>query len=89
MVIEAASVGTPTVAYNVAGLKDSVVQGKTGLLSNSNPSDCATAVKELLKNRSLYNLMRENCVLWSKRYSWKESVKQSLKLLEKNSSKKL
>ena len=39
VVIEAASVKTPTVGYNVPGLKDSIKDNETGLLSNANPKD--------------------------------------------------
>lgn len=88
VVIEAASVGTPTVAYNVAGLKDSIVNGRTGILSNPNPGSCADRVKELFENTSLYNTLGKNCICWSKKYSWKESVIQSLELLEKVNKKK-
>ena len=86
VVIEAASVGTPTVAYNVAGLKDSVVNGETGLLSNPNSKDCAEAVQTLLDDESLYKSLAKNCLVWSKKFSWTESVRDSLKLLKKISS---
>jgi len=35
-VLEANALGTPCVAYNVAGLRDSVIDGKTGLLVKEN-----------------------------------------------------
>lgn len=87
VVIEAASVATPTVAYNVAGLKDSVVNYKTGLLSNPNPIDCTKKVQYLLVNNILYNNLSKNCVGWSKKFSWSESAKKSLKLLKEVSKK--
>lgn len=83
VVIEAASVGTPTVAYNVAGLKDSVVDGKTGLLSSPNPKDCAGKIKNLFENKFLYDSLCKNSKQWSKKFSWKESVVQSLNILDK------
>lgn len=86
VVIEAASQGTPAVAYNVSGLKDSVVDGKTGLLSNPDPQDCTKKIKYLFDNESFYNTLSKNCISWSKKFSWKESSKKSLKLLESISS---
>lgn len=83
VVIEAASQGTPTVAYNVAGLKDSVLDGKTGLLCDPNPTSCAQEIKYLFDNESIYISLTKNCRKWSQKFSWKESVKESLKLLDK------
>ena len=86
VVIEAASVGTPTVAYNVAGLRDSVVNGKTGLLCDSNPKALTDKIQYLLNNKKLYQYLSVNCLKRSKEFSWEKSVKQSLKLLETISS---
>ncbi|MCL4415734.1 MAG: glycosyltransferase family 4 protein [Actinobacteria bacterium] len=75
VVIEAASVGTPTVGYNVAGLKDSIVNGKTGILCNQNPQACAKAILELAEDREKYQLFRKNCFMWCRKFSWEKSVK--------------
>lgn len=87
VVIEAASVGTPTVAYNVAGLRDSVVDRKTGLLCDPNPGALADKIKYLLDNKLLYGSLSKNSLEWSKKFSWSESVTNSLKLIEKASKK--
>lgn len=86
VVIEAASVGVSTVAYNVAGLKDSVVDGKTGLLCDTNPEALASKIKYLLDNAKLYQSLSANCLKWSREFSWEKSVNASLKLLETISS---
>lgn len=83
VVIEAASVSTPTVAYKVAGLKDSVVDGKTGLLCEVNPERLSEKIQYLLGNNKLYDFLCKNCLSWSKKFSWSDSVRQSLKLLQK------
>lgn len=83
VVIEAASVGTPTIAYDVAGLRDSVKDGETGLLALPNPIDCAGKIKKVFKDKKLYELLRENCFKWSKEFSWEEASRQSLNLLKK------
>lgn len=83
VVIEAAAVGTPTVGYNVPGLKDSIVNGKTGILSPPNPESCAKEILSLLNNKEYYQILRRNCLKWSKRFRWEKSVKQSLGLIKK------
>ncbi|MBI2599773.1 glycosyltransferase family 4 protein [Candidatus Daviesbacteria bacterium] len=83
VVIEAASVGTPTVGYNVAGLKDSIIDGKTGLLSEPNPESLTEKISYLLSNEAVYSRFCENGKRWSREFSWSESASQSLKLLEK------
>jgi len=88
VVIEAASVGTPTIAYNVAGLRDSVKDGKTGLLSLPNPEDCAEIIINLFSDKKLYDLLQKNCFKWSDKFSWEKSSKQSLNLIERLGEKK-
>jgi glycosyltransferase involved in cell wall biosynthesis len=49
--IEAMSCGTPVVAFNTGGLKDSVIPNQTGLLAErGNPNDLANKIGELLAN---------------------------------------
>jgi len=83
VVIEAASVGTPTVAYRVPGLKDSVLDNKTGILCDPNPTSIASEIISLLNNKLLLYSLSKNSIGWSKKFTWPESVRQSLKLLEK------
>lgn len=83
VVIEAAAVGTPTVGYNVAGLRDSILNGKTGILCNPNPKDCSDAILNLIKDKEKYEIFRQNCLKRSKEFNWNISSKGSLKLIEK------
>ena len=80
VVIEAASVGTPTIGYNVAGLKDSVKNGETGILCEPNPEACTKAVLSL--DETKYQTLRKNCLNWSKNFDWDKSSKQSLELIK-------
>lgn len=82
VVIEAASVGTPTVGYNVAGLKESIVDGKTGILSAADPTICAEKILRLVNDKDRYKQFRISCINWSKRFKWEKSVKKSLRLIE-------
>jgi glycosyltransferase involved in cell wall biosynthesis len=47
VVTEAAAVGTPTIAYNVAGLRDSV-RASNGMLSAPNPKELSSVLQECL-----------------------------------------
>lgn len=82
VVLEAASVGTPTVAFNVAGLRDSIRDGKTGLLSES-VEDLAEKVIYLLENKKKYEEFKEKALKWSQNFSWGKSSKMSLDLINR------
>lgn len=83
VVIEAASVGTPTVAYRVAGLQDSIKDGVTGRLATSrDPKVLANLTLELLKNDAEYQSMVVECRKWAKKFDWTKSTKESLKYIE-------
>lgn len=83
VVIEAAAMGTPTVGYNVSGLKDSIVDGKTGVLCNPDPYTCSEAVLLLINNKEGYQILRKNCFKWSREFDWEKSSKESLRLIKK------
>ncbi|MCR4263090.1 MAG: glycosyltransferase family 4 protein [Candidatus Roizmanbacteria bacterium] len=81
--IEAASQGTPTVGYNVSGLRDSVRQNTTGILVDGrNPELLAQAAIDLISDTKRYSQMEKNAQKWSKEFSWKKSVAQSLQLIQ-------
>ena len=82
VVIEAARMGTPTIAFNVPGLKDSISDGKTGVLCDS-LHQMVSEIERLLDDDSRYNEISRNAIIWSKNFSWEKSVKLSLNLIEK------
>jgi glycosyltransferase involved in cell wall biosynthesis len=82
-VIEANSVGTPAVGYNVAGLQDSIQDKKTGLLTHNNtPEELANLVAHLLRNRTLYKKLSNNAIMWSKKFTWQKAGQASWKVLQ-------
>lgn len=83
VVIEAASVGTPTVGYDVPGLRDSVKNGLTGILSVVNPVTCANEILALIDNNERYKTLSRNCINWSKEFNWRKSSQKSLNLIRK------
>ncbi len=80
-VIEAASQGTPTVAYKVEGLMDSVINEKTGILTNLDPLSLSKEVIKLINNKSLYNSLSSKAITWSNNFSWGKSGKKSWEII--------
>ncbi|MFB4288211.1 glycosyltransferase family 4 protein [Nonomuraea sp. ATR24] len=71
-VIEAAALGVPTVAYDVAGLRDSVRHGVTGWLVRDGESLAdvtARALKELADPRRRAEVSKA-CRAWAKEFTW-------------------
>lgn len=80
-VIEAASQKTPTLGYDVEGLRDSVLNGKTGVLVSPNVSDLAQKLEELLNNKPFINFLGKNAYKHSKKYSWAKATVKTLQIL--------
>lgn len=57
-VSEAAARGTPSVAYDIPGFRDSVVDGRTGLLVQPRPDALADGIARLLDDPDLYDRLR-------------------------------
>jgi len=79
-VIEAASAGTPAIGYDVPGLRDSIRHGETGYLVNS-IEDAAFKIIELLKDKSYFEKMSENCINYSKEFSWEQRTKEFWRII--------
>jgi len=74
-VIEANACGTPAVAYDVPGLRDSVVNGYSGLLVRYGDIDqLADTITTLLKDRDLREKYSHNALEWASRFSWDDAA---------------
>lgn len=80
-VIEAASQGTPTVGYNVEGLKDSIKNNVTGILVNPNTNDLVKGINRLIVNKFTYKKLSESSIKWSKKFTWEKSGKESWRVI--------
>ncbi len=81
--IEANAFGTPVVAYKSPGLVDSVKDGVSGIIvSENSPWQMAAATCELLLKRDKLAKLAHGARNWSKSFSWGNSKKLSLKLIE-------
>jgi len=81
--IEANACGTPVVASNVPGLRDSVNIGRSGLLYEyGNLKDLADKVIYLLKDRERYNGFVKSSIEWASTFRWKNTGKETLNYIE-------
>ena len=80
-VIEANSVGTPVVGYNVQGLRDSIIDNKTGLLVEPDAISLADGVEKILDNKKLLHRFSIAAKKWSKSFSWEKSGRESLEYI--------
>ncbi len=81
--IEANSVGTPVIGYDVQGMKDSVRDGETGILVDKGDYRAlADKALKLVGDKENYQKFQEKCRRWASRFSWDKSTKESLELIE-------
>ncbi len=74
-VLEAAACKTPTIAYNIPGLRDAVQHMKTGILVQpGNTRELAEKTIEILENAKLRNTLAENAYQNAKQYTWEKTT---------------
>jgi glycosyltransferase involved in cell wall biosynthesis len=82
-VIEANALGTPCVAYDVAGLQDSVRNNETGLLvANGDVEALANAIIRVFSDDELREKLSRNAIKWVRRFSWEKTAEEFLKVVE-------
>ncbi len=82
-VIEANACGVPVVAADSPGLRDSVRDGETGLLYPYGEIETLTGdLITLLRDRSVRERMGESARLWAGTFSWEQSARKALTILE-------
>jgi len=69
-VTEACRLGTPAVAYDVAGLRDSIVDGRTGVLTSQSPEALAAGVHALVTDELRYTRLREGAWRLARELTW-------------------
>jgi len=82
-VIEANALGTPCVAYDVPGLRDSVRNGETGLLVPSGDVEAlAKAIIKVLSDHELRERLSKNALHWARQFSWDKTAEEFLKVVK-------
>ncbi len=76
-ILESAACGTPTVGYDVPGVRDAIIQGKTGLLAR--PGDAfnlASHLIDLLTDGQKLELLSEQAMRWAANFPWDDTANQ-------------
>ena len=81
--IEANACGTPVLASNVPGLKDSVVNGETGVLFEyGDTKELSDHLVKILSDADSRKKLTEGGLGWAKKFSWDHAADKTLELIE-------
>jgi glycosyltransferase involved in cell wall biosynthesis len=84
VVVESNAMGTPVIAYDVPGLRDSVQDGQTGILvKQKSPSSLAFSAISLLEDPVLLKRFSMNAIAFSKQFNWEKTTYLFKEILEK------
>ncbi len=82
--IEANACGTPVVAADSPGLRDSVNTGESGLLYEyGNIEDLSSQIVRLLNDQELHDKISRSAVTWAGRFTWEDCAKRSFAAMER------
>jgi glycosyltransferase involved in cell wall biosynthesis len=70
VITEANACGTPAIAYDIAGYRDAIRDGETGLLTEATPEALARAAIGFARDTDLQRQMSESALSWSNQFSW-------------------
>lgn len=83
VITEANGVGTPAVGYDVAGVRDSIRHGLTGLLTSpGEPVVMARECVSLLSDPSRYSEVRQQAAVWASNLSWDSTASELMTLID-------
>lgn len=81
-VTEANLNGTPAVSFNVAGLSESILHGKTGFLARDE-IDFVRKICLILEDKKIRNNLSQNSKKLAEGFSWDTAARESLDVMEK------
>lgn len=82
VVLEAAAVGTPSVVYDVPGLRDVVKNGRTGIvLPDFSPRTMAREAVRAFNDHKQYRTFQDNGKKWVRSLRWEDVIRSSLAVL--------
>ncbi len=83
-VLEANACGTPVLASNVPGLRDSIKDGETGLLyPYGNIDELANKLTLMLTDSALRSQLAASALLWAKKFDWDVVADDVIEVLKK------
>lgn len=74
VVTEAAACGTPSIVYDVPGLRDAVRHEVTGLVVRPTPDGMAAAMRRLIQDPALAQRLGAAALAWSKTFNYDHSA---------------
>ncbi len=81
-VIEANASGTPVIASNVPGLKDSILHGKTGVLIPPGDVDqFARCMVDFILHERYRLYLSQQAYIWSQQFSWERSAHEYFRVV--------
>jgi len=81
--IEANACGTPAIASDVPGLRDSIKDDNTGLLvPYGKDQEFAQSILRLIKDENLRKELSEEAIRWSRTFTWERSSTELYSLLD-------
>lgn len=84
IVTEANSQGTPALVYDVDGLRDSVRNGVTGVISNNNTSiGLANIIVSFFRDPGKCAILQKSAWEWSQSFSFDKSYREFLSIIQK------
>lgn len=75
IVTEANSQGTPAIVYDTDGLRDSVINGKTGWLTEARPAAMAQRLLAVIEDPENYQTIRVQALEWSRQFTFENSYR--------------
>ena len=81
--LEAVACGTPVIAANSPGVRESVVDGKTGfLVPPDDPTEMASAMKRLVDSPALVTQLGRSARQFAEGFTWERTASETLRQLE-------
>jgi glycosyltransferase involved in cell wall biosynthesis len=87
--VEANACGTPTIATNVPGLRETVRDQDTGILVERNVDALAKSIKQVLGDFELRNRISKRAFEWSLQFNWDRTAEKMLRVLESTVDRKI
>lgn len=72
VVTEAGACGTPAIVSNVTGLKDSVINNKTGIILSKHPTEyeLSSAIIKIIENKKFREKISKGAVNYAQKFTW-------------------